>query len=244
MQTELMQSKTAASSFKLDPRTKILMVFVDSTILITGSSGGMMNVIRPALAFLPLLLFLLTGRWKTTMKFACIYLAAYLLEIYVIPLTSGFVGFIIVAMAGIFTRFIPGLAIGYYLVSTTTVSEFIASMERMHIPRTIVIPFAVMFRFFPTVGEESRAIGDAMRMRGISLSGIITKPLAMLEYRLVPLMMSTVKIGEELSAAALTGGLGNPVRRTNICKIGFSFFDALMAFITIGCLAGYIVNKL
>lgn len=36
----------------------------------------------------------------------------------------------------------------------------------------------------------------------------------MLEYRLVPLMVSVVKIGDELSAAALTRGLGAPVKRT------------------------------
>lgn len=47
----------------------------------------------------------------------------------------------------------------------------------------------------------------------------------MLEYRLVPLMTCCVKIGEELSAAALTRGLGGEVRRTNICKIGFRFAD-------------------
>ena len=32
----------------------------------------------------------------------------------------------------------------------------------------------------------------------------------MVEYRLVPLMVSVVKIGDELSAAALTRGLGAP----------------------------------
>ena len=35
-------------------------------------------------------------------------------------------------------------------------------------------------------------------------------PFLMLEYRLVPLMVSVVKIGDELSAAALTRGLGAP----------------------------------
>ena len=57
---------------------------------------------------------------------------------------------------------------GYYLVSTTTVSEFVAAMERMHIPQKIVIPVSVVFRFFPTVKEEYAAIRDAMKMRGIT----------------------------------------------------------------------------
>ena len=33
----------------------------------------------------------------------------------------------------------------------------------------------------------------------------------------------SVKIGEELSAAAITRGLGAPVKRTNICQLKFNF---------------------
>ena len=57
---------------------------------------------------------------------------------------------------------LPGFIMGYYLVSTTTVSEFVAAMERMHVPEKIVIPVSVVFRFFPTVKEEYAAIRDAM----------------------------------------------------------------------------------
>ena len=41
-------------------------------------------------------------------------------------------------------------------------------------------------------------------------------------------MISVVKIGDELSAAALTRGLGAPVRRTNVCKIGFHTQDLVV----------------
>src|SRR5699024_3172830 len=110
----------------------------------------------------------------------------------------------------------------YYLVSTTTVSEFVAAMERMYVPQKIVIPMSVMIRFFPTVTEEYAAIRDDMKMRGITT---FRSPMKMLEYRVVPLMISIAKIGEELSAAALTRGLGAPQKRTNICKIGFGPLD-------------------
>ena len=116
---------------------------------------------------------------------------------------------------------LPGFIMGYYLVSTTTVSEFVAAMEQMYVPQKIVIPMSVVFRFFPTVKEEYAAIRDAMKMRGITT---LCSPMKMLEYRVVPLMMSIAKIGEELSAAALTRGLGAPQKRTNICKIGFGPF--------------------
>lgn len=242
MLNEVMQERKTGLKFVLDPRTKILLVFIGSIVLITGSPIGPMLIIRPVFALVPLILFFINGKYKTVAKFSLIYGIAYLMEIYLIPITGGLLGFLIVALSGILSRFIPSLALGYYLVSTTTVSEFVASMERMHIPQCIVIPFAVMFRFFPTVREESRAIKDAMRMRGIGFSGIFKHPLTMLEYCLVPMMMSTVKIGEELSAAALTRGLGNPIKRTNICKIGFGIQDILFSSLSIAAFIGFLYS--
>ena len=125
----------------------------------------------------------------------------------------------------------------YYVVTTTTVSEFIAGMERLHMPNQITIPMAVMFRFFPTVMEEWNSIGDAMKMRGIRLCG--GKAGSILEYRLVPMLMCSVKIGEELSAASLTRGLGGPVKRTNICNIGIHLQDVFMLLL---CAAGLVAQ--
>ena len=132
----------------------------------------------------------------------------------------------------------PGFIMGYYLVSTTTVSEFVAAMEKMHIPQKIVIPMSVVFRFFPTVKEEYATIRDAMKIRGITT---LRSPVKMLEYRVVPLMMSIAKIGEELSAAALTRGLGAPQKRTNICKIGFGPLDIFFFLLAIPCWVGFFI---
>ena len=127
------------------------------------------------------------------------------------------VGFLVRFFAQILMRMTPGVMAACYVVATTSVSEFIAAMERMHVSQKIIIPFAVMFRFFPTIGDENRSIQDAMRLRSI---GWKRGPVAMLEYRFVPLIVSVVRIGDELSAAAVTRGLGGPIRRTNYCEIG------------------------
>ena len=52
-------------------------------------------------------------------------------------------------------------------------------------------------------------------------------------------MISVVKIGDELSAAALTRGLGAPVQRTDICKIGFHVQDVGMI---LNCIAGFLLT--
>ena len=63
---------------------------------------------------------------------------------------------------------------------------------------------------------------------------------AILEYRIVPMMICSVKIGEELSQAALTRGLGGPVKRTNICKLGFHVQDVIFLLICLGAFAAQI----
>ena len=140
----------------------------------------------------------------------------------------------LLAVCAIMTRFAPGIMMGAFLIASTSVSDFMAAMKRMHVSEKIVIPLSVIFRFFPTIGEENAAITDAMRMRGIRFGG--KHPSKMVEYRLIPLMISVVKIGDELSAAALTRGLGAPVKRTDICKIGFHWQDIVMILI---CIAGF-----
>lgn len=222
----------------IDPRTKIFLTVTVSTIMVAGGTGGIMTFIRPCLMALPMCLLVLSKRWKSAVKFSIVYAVLFLSELTVLPLLTGTWNFILGAAVGIYTHMLPGFIMGYYLIESTTVSEFVAAMERVHIPQKIVIPLSVVFRFFPTIGEEYAAIGDAMKMRGISS---LRNPIKMLEYRVVPLMISVANIGEELSAAALTRGLGAPEKRTNICNIGFGVLDIVFAVVSLVCWIGFVV---
>ena len=42
-------------------------------------------------------------------------------------------------------------------------------MDKMNLPRTVSIPIAVMFRFFPSFREESHNIKLAMKIRVLHL---------------------------------------------------------------------------
>ena len=198
-----------------DPRTKLFLTVTVSTIMITGGTGGFMNLVRPCLMACPIVFLLLSRKWVDAARFAVTYAILFALELTVLPLLTGTWNFILGAAVGIYTHMLPGFIMGYYLVSTTTVSEFVAAMEKMH-----------------------AAIRDAMKMRGITT---LRSPMKMLEYRVVPLMMSIAKIGEELSAAALTRGLGAPQKRTNICKIGFGPLDIFFFLLAIPCWVGFFI---
>ena len=225
---------------KLDPRTKLLLLVVTSTLTLGGGSVGAMKWIRLFLCVFPFVLLFLERRAKEAAKYFALYLLCMGMEYLSMRLT-GNLSFLLLAISSIMTKFAPGIMMGAFFLGTTTISEFVAAMERMHVSEKIVIPMSVIFRFFPTISEEYHGISDAMAMRQISFTG--KKPGAVIEYRLVPLMISVVKIGDELSQAALTRGLGAPVKRTNICQIGFKARDVLLMALYVGFLAAFLVQR-
>ena len=235
MKPELLLSvDSEAEHFWLDPRTKLYMLVIFSIVMIDGKTDGISFWLKPVLALSTLFPPAFGQEEKGCYHvYLIVFVVSWTVNIFLVPY-MGLIGTIIISLLAQFgTRWLPSAMMGYYLLSTTKVSEFVLAMQRMHIPEAFIIPFSVMFRFFPTISEEAESIGNAMRMRGITGKNFFKNPQAVLEYRIVPLMMSVVTIGNDLSAAALTRGLGNGKKRTSICRIGFHWKDfALMIIVT------------
>lgn len=234
---DALASVPARKGLRLDPRTKLLLLLTVTTLMFSTGNTGVMNVVKPVLSVLPFLLLLSEGRWRTALKYLGLYALCFALERVALHVLTGLPAFLLLALTSIMTRFAPGIMVGAFLVASTSVSDFLAAMKRMRVSEKILIPLSVIFRFLPTIGEENAAIRDAMRMWGIRFGG--KHPGRMLEYRLVPLMISVVKIGDELSAAALTRGLGAPGKRADLCEIGFHWRDVLLIAL---CLTAFAVT--
>lgn len=222
MQESYLRSAAQESGIRLDPRTKIAAMLLINVAAFTIREWYVLALA----AALPLSLLTLSGQRKNAAIWTIIYALALYAHVVWVDVLPGVWNLLVVMLSGTACRMLPAILMGYFLLSTTTVSEFVAAMERVHMPKQIIIPFSVMFRFFPTIAEESASINDAMRMRGVSFGKARGGAAALLEYRLVPLFISCVKIGEDLSSSALTRGMGNPGKRTNICRIGFHAIDA------------------
>ena len=80
-----------------------------------------------------------------------------------------------------------------------------------------------------------------MKMRGIMLGG--GNAAGMIEYRMIPLLFSCVNIGDELSAAALTRGLGGKVKRTSAQVLKLSAADYLLILLFMAALVIFVVYK-
>lgn len=236
MAAGFLQASVKKRGLILDPRTKFLLLITMSVFVLGGAGGEMIGRLMPIFCAIPAMALISAKKFRMAVGYIVLYCLSGLTVYFAGGTIHGFWNFLIMGTCGILLRFLPCLMMGSYLVSTTTVSEFTAAMLRMHLSEKIIIPLSVMFRFFPTVVDEFHSINTAMKMRGIQLGSVgIAK---MIEYRLVPLMACCVKIGEELSAAALTRGLGGEVKRTNICRIGFNIQDYIIIAM---CLIPYVL---
>lgn len=215
---------------RFDPRAKFVALIIVASILLSIGNEGYMAVVRAVLAALPFMLLVLSRRAKAGIVYVIAYVIASGVTVLSNLFLSGPLLFLLLGMTGIIRQFLPGIMMGFWFVSTTTVSELMAACDRIRLSQTIEIPLAVMMRYFPTIAQDYSQISDASKMKGIGLSqGLATAA----ENRLVPLLASAVRGGEELSAAALTRGLGAPIARTNICKIGFHICDVLLLLLCI-----------
>ena len=215
-------------NFNLDPRTKIIiltilsfMVFNDVSLYISG-----------ILVLIPFIC-LSSNHKRSALIYIVVYVMAKYIQIYILPTATGLTAIILITFSYTVSRMMPILMMGYYTITTTKISEFISSMERSNIPQNIIIPVSVVFRYIPSVFEEIKSITNAMKMRGFGLTTKSLKnPLKLIEFYMIPILISAVKTADELSAASLTRGLSNPEPRTHLIEIELTKLDYTLLAIT------------
>jgi len=226
-----MEPVVRRNKFNLDPRTKLLLIIVIATLELMD-----VNIyFTVAVGFIPFLLFISNRQFLGSFKYFVLFLLAAFIHVHRVNIQLNMVlNMIVVLMGALVLRLSPAFACADYILKSTGVSEMISAFNKMKVDRKILIPVSVMFRFLPTIKQESSAIHDAAAMRGI----IVTRkkfwenPVQAFEYRVVPLMISVANIGEDLSAAALSRGLDNPVEHTNYTDVRFTKNDVFAVIFT------------
>ena len=214
-----------------DPRGKMLL-FLTSCLFT-------MNIMElvPLLFFTSFItvLILLSGKIKSGLTLYVIFLVGMVMSYWAIHLEAGLWAGILTGIFAVIRLLIPTIMSFTLMFQTTKISEFMSAFEKLHIPYCVIIPFIVMFRFFPTVQEEWRGIRNAMSFRGIGLGakGLILHPIRSTEHIIVPLLFSCVSIMDELVAASLARGLDSDKKRTCYFKLKMRFYDYIVILITL-----------
>ncbi|MEM7339936.1 MAG: energy-coupling factor transporter transmembrane component T [Actinomycetota bacterium] len=207
------------SRFRLDPRTKLLLLLLMNVIVFTYR-GSVAIGLGIALAAA---LTLVAGQWKPIATFAATYAVLFTIDA-VIDAAPRPVIELWVAISLPFFIALPTAIYALLLITTTTMSELSAALQKLWVPAAAMIPLLVFVRFVPAIVQDFRAITTAMRLRGATGRG---NPLKAMEYVYVPLLLGLVRTGDQLTVAALTRGLGRHRTRTYVVEPRLRLIDAV-----------------
>ena len=210
--------------FRMDPRAKLYLLLLANLMLFFHIGTGAEAVATG----LFLLLFFLSGHTRTGIRLSAVYFGLLAIDLFVVPLAGEGVLLNLLSLVSVGIRMmLPCIITGAYAFTTTTVGELTSALRRMYVPESIIIPCAVVVRFFSTVQEDYHQIRNAMALRGIAegKGALLLHPMQSLEYILMPLLMNGNNVAQDLSVAALTKGIGLPGSHTCMTELHLTVLD-------------------
>lgn len=232
----------SGSMYRIDPRLKLIYIVMISimTMIIESDFVYFLHILSISLSLVVLYNRKSgVGYFAVYIFYRCILLLIDSLPEMTFILFLEFLIYILIKLHAF-------IAIGIIATKSMTTTDLIYGFQKIGLPKSFILPFAVTQRFIPTFARELSHIRDSMKMRGITLSvvGIFKAPLKTLEYIFVPLLMRSVKISDELSASAVVRGIENPENRTSMHDLKFRGQDYLyFIFIVLTNLGFIILNK-
>lgn len=196
-------------TLSFDPRAQVLVLASTSVLLFGLSVPGVV----PVLVGLLLAYLAVQGMGRVGLVHGAVFLV-------LVGLSTGLQAaglrgaFSFDFVLFLFSRLIPLSMAGAPLFALPS-SRVLWLFEKARLPRALGLAAAIALRFGPTVATEARAVTDAMKVRGLwTLRALVLRPLATLEYTLVPLVIRCLRVADELAAAAAVRGVENPQPRT------------------------------
>ncbi|PID85715.1 MAG: cobalt ABC transporter permease [Chloroflexi bacterium] len=209
----------AKNAFNPTPISKLLVTIFLAFNLVTDLNE---ICIVMTIGFIALF-FALNNRVRAAIKIVAFYALVIIVSNNAGKLEYAFVKNYVLTIVVAMKLFLLPLLAGKFLIDTSDVSSLIVSFEKMRFPEVMIIPMAVMFRYFPAFKDDRKNIKMAMRMRGITFKN----PIRYLEYVSVPLLISATNIADDISKAAETKCIADPCEKTRYFEVKFSLTDAV-----------------
>ena len=149
-------------------------------------------------------------------------------------------------LAFIVQRIIPFMLLGTVIKKQKNISEITMALDRMRLPRGIILSIAVMFRYFPAIKDDFLIIIDAMKLKGLYTSkrAAVIHPIRTMEFVLVPILFKSLRTAEELSCAALVKGIENTGKKTSYFDVKLRSVDLIFWFAALAILTASTSVKL
>ena len=230
----------------VDVRT---LLFLDIVIMVFMLISGKAEVTLSSFivaAAVPVITGLYSVLLCYTVLFAVLF-SYYQLILHVhVPMFQPAVFSVIGIVAFIVQRIIPFMLLGTVIQKQKNISEITMALDRMRLPRGVILSIAVMFRYFPSIKDDFFIIIDAMKLKGLYTSkrSAILHPIRTMEFVLVPMLFKSLKTAEELSCAALVKGIENTGKKTSYFDVKLRLIDAVFSLAAITVLTASMYAKL
>ena len=215
----------------LDPRTALL-----STCLL-GVAAMLSN--RPEAAHAACAIgaacALAAGAWRP----CAVLSGAYVLIAVVMALVEGAGGttlsVAVTMLSYMAQKFVVLALLGISLSKFASMQGLLAALQSMGAPRVVLIPCMVVLRFLPTIRKDAARLMESLRTRRVAVTRgySLIHPALMCELLVVPLLMRSARVSDELAASALTRGLGGPAQPTVLHPLSFGVRDAAAAVLAL-----------
>ena len=201
----------------LDPRTKLFLIL----LCVLSAMLAPDLYFQFALVALIGLLSSLSGQWRYALRGILAYALICLFTGWCMGAFTGTWRTMFVAFLGLVHKVYACGMLAGLVIRTTKAGEFLSAMARLHVPKKLTIPMAVMLRYLPTIREDWHFIKDAMRLRDVSPTfwGFLNAPAMTVHCIYVPLLTAASKAADELSIAAVTRGIESPRPRTCLVEM-------------------------
>ena len=218
----------------LDPRTIVFLNIMLS--LITTVSSSISANIFIFLASLGIVC--LFKMYKKAAKYIFIFFLALALPFGIKALSGLPIQFLINSVSLIamgVQKFLPFLMAAMVIFNKVDTKSLVSSLNKMKLPKGIMLGFTVAVRFLPTIKKEMTIITNSMKMRGIEIGtkNIFFHPIQSLEYALVPVLFRATSLADDMTAAALVKGAESPKTSAELFKIKFGIIDYVFALSSI-----------
>ncbi|MDB8711921.1 energy-coupling factor transporter transmembrane component T [Mediterraneibacter gnavus] len=187
-----------------------------------------------AIIFIISIMYFINGFRKDAVKNIIFFAVLFLVPNFKILAQLPFIIKMFFSLIFVLRMFYLPYAAGKFLIRTSDVGSIISSMDVLRIPNVMSIPVSVMFRFFPSFIEEKRHIKMAMKIRGIKTKN----PLKYLEHIAVPLLIISSNIADDISKAAETKCIANPIKKTRYVSVGVKVIDFVYGLTITGIVIG------
>ncbi|WP_147623973.1 energy-coupling factor transporter transmembrane component T [Treponema denticola] len=218
----------------LDPRT-IVFLNIMLSLITTISSSISANIF---IFLVSLGIVCLFKMYKKAVKYIFIFFLALALPFGIKALSGLPIQFLINSVSLIamgVQKFLPFLMAAMVIFNKVDTKSLVSSLNKMKLPKGIMLGFTVAVRFLPTIKKEMTIITNSMKMRGIEIGtkNIFFHPIQSLEYALVPVLFRATSLADDMTAAALVKGAESPKTSAELFKIKFGIIDYVFALSSI-----------